>query len=185
MGGYATHEAATFERVIAARNRAVSTRGDVSEQSPAQQAVVDGLRQLLALSEAAILTLMIGLALSIPVYMAIWFAPSLVALNDFEPVQALKTSFGACLKNIVPYLLYGVILCNARAMGEFGAVSVVSGHVRGLTNTLPLHVEILYNEYQFSAAFAVASLLALLALVTLVLKQVVEWRAGHAAQKEE
>jgi sulfate/thiosulfate transport system permease protein len=73
-------------------------------------------------------------------------------------------------------LLYGVILCNARAMGEFGAVSVVSGHIRGLTNTLPLHVEILYNEYQFQAAFAVASLLALLALVTLVAKSVVEWR---------
>lgn len=75
-------------------------------------------------------------------------------------------------------LLYGVILCNARAMGEFGAVSVVSGHIRGLTNTLPLHVEILYNEYAFSAAFAVASLLTLLALVTLVVKSLIEWRAG-------
>jgi sulfate transport system permease protein len=74
-------------------------------------------------------------------------------------------------------LLYGIILCNARAMGEFGAVSVVSGHVRGLTNTMPLHVEILYNEYNFAAAFAVASLLACLALVTLLLKSVVEWRA--------
>ena len=73
-------------------------------------------------------------------------------------------------------LLYGVILCNARAMGEFGAVSVVSGHIRGLTNTMPLHIEILYNEYQFAAAFAVASLLALLALVTLVLKYAVEQR---------
>ena len=88
------------------------------------------------------------------------------------------------LPNIKWGLLYGVILCNARAMGEFGAVSVVSGHVRGLTNTLPLQVEILYNEYQFSAAFAVASLLALLALVTLVLKQIVEWRASRAAHKE-
>ncbi len=76
-------------------------------------------------------------------------------------------------------LLYGVVLCNARAMGEFGAVSVVSGHVRGLTNTMPLHVEILYNEYQFSAAFAVASLLALLALVTLAIKSVIEWRIGR------
>ncbi len=75
-------------------------------------------------------------------------------------------------------LLYGVILCNARAMGEFGAVSVVSGHVRGLTNTLPLHVEILYNEYNFQAAFAAASLLALLALLTLVVKSVVEARAA-------
>ena len=73
-------------------------------------------------------------------------------------------------------LAYGVILCNARAMGEFGAVSVVSGHIRGLTNTMPLHVEILYNEYQRTAAFAVASLLALLALATLVLKQLVGWR---------
>jgi sulfate transport system permease protein len=80
------------------------------------------------------------------------------------------------LPNVKWGLLYGVILCNARAMGEFGAVSVVSGHIRGLTNTLPLHVEILYNEYQFQAAFAVASLLALLALVTLVAKSAVEWR---------
>ncbi len=78
------------------------------------------------------------------------------------------------LPNIKWGVLYGVILCNARAMGEFGAVSVVSGHIRGLTNTLPLHVEILYNEYQFAAAFAVASLLALLALATLALKYVVE-----------
>ena len=74
-------------------------------------------------------------------------------------------------------LVYGVILCNARAMGEFGAVSVVSGHIRGQTTTLPLHVEILYNEYQFSAAFAVASLLTLLALVTLAVQGWVEWRS--------
>jgi len=80
------------------------------------------------------------------------------------------------MPNVKWALLYGVILCNARAMGEFGAVSVVSGHIRGQTNTLPLHIEILYNEYQFAAAFAVASLLALLALVTLVLKYVVEQR---------
>ncbi len=73
-------------------------------------------------------------------------------------------------------LLYGVLLCNARAMGEFGAVSVVSGHIRGLTNTMPLHVEILYNDYQWAAAFAVASLLALLALVTLIVKTLLEWR---------
>ncbi|RTL45738.1 MAG: sulfate ABC transporter permease subunit CysW [Burkholderiales bacterium] len=88
------------------------------------------------------------------------------------------------LPNIKWGLLYGVILCNARAMGEFGAVSVVSGHVRGLTNTLPLHVEILYNEYQFAAAFAVASLLALLALVTLVIKQFIEWRASQSSTKD-
>jgi len=85
------------------------------------------------------------------------------------------------LPNIKWALLYGVILCNARAMGEFGAVSVVSGHIRGQTNTMPLHVEILYNEYQFAAAFAVASLLALLALVTLVLKTYVEHKASHEA----
>jgi sulfate transport system permease protein len=84
------------------------------------------------------------------------------------------------LPNIKWGLLYGVILCNARAMGEFGAVSVVSGHIRGVTNTLPLHVEILYNEYQFAAAFAVASLLALLALVTLGLKTLVEWQQGRS-----
>ena len=88
------------------------------------------------------------------------------------------------LPNIKWALLYGVILCNARAMGEFGAVSVVSGHIRGLTNTMPLHVEILYNEYQFAAAFAVASLLAMLALVTLVVKTYVEWRSSEAARPE-
>ena len=76
-------------------------------------------------------------------------------------------------------ILYGVILCNARAMGEFGAVSVVSGHIRGQTNTIPLHVEILYNEYQIAAAFGVASLLTLLAIATLVAKSAVEWRAGR------
>ena len=87
------------------------------------------------------------------------------------------------LPNVKWGLLYGVILCNARAMGEFGAVSVVSGHIRGLTNTLPLHVEILYNEYQFQAAFAVASLLALLAIVTLVAKSLVEWREKAAGRE--
>ena len=83
------------------------------------------------------------------------------------------------MPNIKWGLIYGVILCNARAMGEFGAVSVVSGHIRGQTNTMPLHVEILYNEYQSVAAFAVASLLALLALVTLVIKSVSEWQHEH------
>jgi sulfate transport system permease protein len=90
--------------------------------------------------------------------------------------NGFQTFFRVTLPNIKWGLLYGVILCNARAMGEFGAVSVVSGHIRGLTNTLPLHVEILYNEYQFQAAFAVASILAFLALVTLVLKTIVEYR---------
>jgi len=91
-----------------------------------------------------------------------------------------QTFWYVTLPNIKWGLIYGVILCNARAMGEFGAVSVVSGHIRGQTNTLPLHVEILYNEYQSVAAFAVASLLAILALVTLVIKSVAEWR--HEAE---
>jgi len=88
-----------------------------------------------------------------------------------------QTFFRVTVPNVKWALLYGVILCNARAMGEFGAVSVVSGHIRGLTNTMPLHIEILYNDYQFVAAFAVASLLALLALLTLVVKSIVEWKA--------
>jgi sulfate transport system permease protein len=96
-----------------------------------------------------------------------------------------QTFWYVTLPNVKWGLLYGVILCNARAMGEFGAVSVVSGHIRGMTNTMPLHVEILYNEYQFAAAFAVASLLALLALVTLVIKTWVEHQAGKANQLSE
>ncbi|MDT8439861.1 MAG: sulfate ABC transporter permease subunit CysW [Wenzhouxiangellaceae bacterium] len=92
-----------------------------------------------------------------------------------------RTFWRVTLPNIKWGLLYGVILCNARAMGEFGAVSVVSGHIRMQTNTMPLHVEILYNEYQFVAAFAVASLLALLAVVTLVIKSFIEWRSAHSA----
>jgi len=86
--------------------------------------------------------------------------------------------FRVTLPNVKWALLYGVLLCNARAMGEFGAVSVVSGHIRGLTNTMPLHVEILYNEYDYVGAFAVASILALLALVTLAVKSFLEWRYG-------
>src|SRR5436190_24384249 len=97
--------------------------------------------------------------------------------------SGLQTFFRVTLPKVKWGLLYGAILCNARAMGEFGAVSVVSGHIRGLTNTMPLHVEILYNEYNFAAAFAVASLLALLALVTLALKTLVESRT--AQQKKE
>ncbi len=91
-----------------------------------------------------------------------------------------QTFWRVTLPNVKWGLLYGVILCNARAMGEFGAVSVVSGHIRGMTNTLPLQVEILYNEYNFAAAFAVASVLALLALVTLALKTYIEWRQSDA-----
>jgi sulfate transport system permease protein len=93
-----------------------------------------------------------------------------------------STFWRVTIPNIKWGLLYGVILCNARAMGEFGAVSVVSGHIRGETNTMPLHLEILYNEYNFTAAFAVASLLALLALVTLAVKSLIEWRL-HEARK--
>jgi sulfate transport system permease protein len=93
-----------------------------------------------------------------------------------------STFWRVTLPNIKWGLLYGVLLCNARAMGEFGAVSVISGHIRGLTNTMPLHVEVLYNDYQYVAAFAMASLLALLALVTLVVKSFLEWRyAGEIA----
>ena len=96
-----------------------------------------------------------------------------------------KTFLRVTLPNMRWALLYGVILCNARAMGEFGAVSVVSGHIRGRTNTLPLHVEVLYNEYDFAAAFAVASLLMLLAVVTLVAKSVVEWNMGRRRRDAE
>jgi len=109
--------------------------------------------------------------------------PLLQSQGDDEEEAALtlgasgwQTFFRVSLPKVRWGILYGVVLCNARAMGEFGAVSVVSGHIRGLTNTLPLHVEILYNEYQFSTAFAVASLLTLLALVTLALKSLIEWK---------
>jgi sulfate transport system permease protein len=90
--------------------------------------------------------------------------------------SGLQTFFRVTLPNIKWGIIYGVILCNARAMGEFGAVSVVSGHIRGMTNTVPLHVEILYNEYNYTAAFAVASLLAFLALITLAIKTIAEWK---------
>lgn len=99
--------------------------------------------------------------------------------------SGLQTFWRVTLPNIKWGLLYGVILCNARAMGEFGAVSVVSGHIRGRTNTMPLHIEILYNEYQFAPAFAVASLLALLALATLFVKTIVEWKARQQSTEAE
>ncbi|MBE9608535.1 sulfate ABC transporter permease subunit CysW [Chitinilyticum piscinae] len=95
-----------------------------------------------------------------------------------------QTFWRVTLPNIKWGLLYGVILANARAMGEFGAVSVVSGHIRGMTNTIPLHVEILYNEYNFVGAFACASLLALLALVTLAVKSFIEWRSARLAEED-
>ncbi|HUD43493.1 MAG TPA: sulfate ABC transporter permease subunit CysW [Dokdonella sp.] len=111
--------------------------------------------------------------------------PLMQAQGSSEEEAALTLGAGGwklfwhvTLPNVRWGLLYGILLCNARAMGEFGAVSVVSGHIRGLTNTMPLHVEVLYNDYQFAAAFAVASLLALLALVTLGLKSLLEWRHG-------
>ena len=114
--------------------------------------------------------------------------PLMEAQGSEEEQAALSLGAGGwptfwrvTLPNVKWALLYGVILCNARAMGEFGAVSVVSGHIRGQTNTMPLHVEILYNEYNFVGAFAVASLLAILALVTLILKTLVEWRARQPA----
>jgi sulfate/thiosulfate transport system permease protein len=94
--------------------------------------------------------------------------------------SGLQTFWRVTLPNIKWGLLYGIILCSARAMGEFGAVSVVSGHIRGQTNTVPLHIEVLYSDYQFAASFAVASLLALLALVTLAVKALVEWRTTRA-----
>ncbi len=93
--------------------------------------------------------------------------------------NGFQTFVRVTLPNIKWGLLYGLILCNARAIGEFGAVSVVSGHIRGMTNTMPLHIEILYNEYQFSAAFAVASLMSILAILTIILKNVIEWKTTH------
>lgn len=93
--------------------------------------------------------------------------------------SGFQTFWRVTLPNVKWGLMYGVLLCNARAMGEFGAVAVVSGHIRGLTNTMPLHIEILYNDYQWVAAFTVASLLALLALVTLIVKSLLEWRFSH------
>ena len=91
--------------------------------------------------------------------------------------NGFKTFCYVTLPNIKWGLFYGLILCNARAIGEFGAVSVVSGHIRGMTNTMPLHIEILYNEYQFAAAFAVASLMSGLAIITLVIKDIVDWKS--------
>ena len=107
--------------------------------------------------------------------------------KDEEEAAAIMGASGftifrkVTLPNIKWALLYGIILCSARAMGEFGAVSVVSGHIRGKTNTLPLHIEILYNEYQFSAAFAVASILVIIAVIILILRNIVEWKGKKEA----
>jgi len=112
--------------------------------------------------------------------------PHMQALGTDEEEAALvlgaggwQIFFRVTLPNIKWSLLYGVVLCTARAMGEFGAVSVVSGHIQGKTDTMPLHIEILYNEYNFAAAFAVASLLAMMALVTLVAKRLLEWKVAR------
>jgi sulfate/thiosulfate transport system permease protein len=112
--------------------------------------------------------------------------PLMQAQGNEEELSALTLGAGGwqifhrvTLPNIKWGLMYGVILCNARAMGEFGAVSVVSGHIRGQTNTMPLHIEILYNDYQLTAAFAVASLLTLLALITMAVKAVIEWKTAR------
>jgi len=94
--------------------------------------------------------------------------------------SGFKTFWYVTLPNIKWGLFYGLILCNARAIGEFGAVSVVSGHIRGMTNTMPLHIEILYNEYQFSAAFAVASLMSIIAIFTLILKDIIAWKSNSS-----
>jgi sulfate transport system permease protein len=119
-------------------------------------------------------------------YVARELIPLMQQLGNDEEEAAITlgaggwmTFFRVTLPKIKWGLVYGVILCNARAMGEFGAVSVVSGHIRGLTNTMPLHVEILYNEYNFVGAFAVASLLMLLAVFTLIVKTLIEWRTGY------
>lgn len=115
--------------------------------------------------------------------------PMMAAQGNDEEEAALtlgangwQTFFKVTLPNVKWALIYGVILCNARAMGEFGAVSVVSGHIRGLTNTMPLQIEVLYNDYQFVPAFAVASLLSLLALGTLVIRSIIEWRAPNVGR---
>jgi sulfate/thiosulfate transport system permease protein len=118
--------------------------------------------------------------------------PLMAAQGNDEEEAALtlgaggwQTFFRVTLPNVKWALLYGVILCNARAMGEFGAVAVVSGHIRGLTDTMPLQIEVLYDDYLFVPAFAVATLLALLALATLVIKSVIEWRVGSNLQQGE
>ena len=140
-----------------------------------------GLRILFAVPGMVLATLFVTLP-----FIARTLIPLMQAQGSDEEQAAIvlgahgwQTFWHVTLPNIRWGLVYGVILCNARAMGEFGAVSVVSGHIRGQTNTMPLHIEVLYNEYQSVAAFAVASLLALLALLTLAIKSLIEWRHLH------
>lgn len=141
--------------------------------------VVHGIRIIFAVPGIVLATIFVTFP-----FVARELLPMIQAQGNDEEEAALtlgasgwQTFFRVTLPNVKWALLYGVILCNARAMGEFGAVSVVSGHIRGLTDTMPLHIEILYNDYQFVAAFAVASLLALLALLTLLVKTAVEWQS--------
>jgi len=141
-----------------------------------------GIRVIFALPGIVLATVFI----TVP-FVARELIPVMQALGNQEEEAAASMGAGGwrifwkvTLPNIKWGLLYGIILCNARAMGEFGAVSVVSGHIRGQTNTMPLHIEILYNEYQFTASFAVSSLLVLLALLTLAVKGVVEWQQRKA-----
>jgi len=145
------------------------------------------LRQRLVFVILALIVYRIGSYIPVPGIDPAAMLPLMEQQGTDEELAALslgasgwQTFWRVTLPNIRWALLYGVLLCSARALGEFGAVSVVSGHIRGRTNTLPLHVEILYNEYAYSAAFAAASLLALTALLTLALKTWLEWRHGEA-----
>jgi sulfate transport system permease protein len=140
--------------------------------------IAHGVRIIFAIPGIVLVTIFVTFP-----FVARELLPMMQAQGNDEEEAALtlgangwKTFWRVTLPNVKWALLYGIILCNARAMGEFGAVSVVSGHIRGLTDTMPLQIEFLYNDYQFVPAFAVASLLALLALVTLVVKSIVEWR---------
>jgi sulfate transport system permease protein len=140
--------------------------------------IAHGIRIIFAIPGIVLVTVFVTFP-----FVARELLPMMQAQGNDEEEAALtlgasgwKTFWRVTLPNVKWALLYGVILCNARAMGEFGAVSVVSGHIRGLTDTMPLQIEFLYNDYQFVPAFAVASLLALLALVTLIAKSIVEWR---------
>jgi sulfate/thiosulfate transport system permease protein len=162
-------------------------QGCYGQYLEAENAWLPGLQQWLVAQDFKIIFAVPGIVLATTFvtfpFVARELIPLMQAQGNDEELAALtlgangwQTFWRVTLPNIKWGLFYGVILCNARAMGEFGAVSVVSGHIRGETNTMPLHVEILYNEYNFVAAFAVASLLALLALVTLVLKTFVEWK---------